>query len=69
MGSPSTDVELVKRFGYFKFFQLAWAQHIGGQPQFYLVHGEPQAQDALAAKMREIGIRTEIAQMAQQILL
>lgn len=48
---------------------LDWAKHIGGQPQFYLVHGEPQAQEALAEKLQSAGIRTEIAQQAQQILL
>ena len=48
---------------------LAWAKHIGGQPQFYLVHGEPQAQAALADKLQAQGIKVQIADPGQQITL
>lgn len=48
---------------------LAWAKHIQGQPTFYLVHGEPQALQALQAKMQAEGITTHIAEPAQQVVL
>lgn len=39
---------------------LAWAKAIGGQPQFYLVHGEIEAQQALQLKLEQLGIVAEI---------
>ncbi|CAM3754219.1 MBL fold metallo-hydrolase RNA specificity domain-containing protein [Rheinheimera salexigens] len=39
---------------------LAWAKAIGGQPQFYLVHGEINAQQTLQHKLAELGIEAEI---------
>jgi metallo-beta-lactamase family protein len=35
---------------------LDWAKAIGGQPQFYLVHGEPEAQQVLQEKLQQQGI-------------
>lgn len=48
---------------------LEWATQIGDKPQFYLVHGEPQAQLALQEKLRDAGVQVEIAAMGQQIEL
>lgn len=39
---------------------LDWAQAIGGKPQFYLVHGEPEAQLALQHQLAELGINALI---------
>jgi metallo-beta-lactamase family protein len=39
---------------------LDWAQAIGGQPQFYLVHGEPEAQQALQQELAQLGIQAQI---------
>ncbi|MDX1392608.1 MAG: MBL fold metallo-hydrolase [Rheinheimera sp.] len=39
---------------------LAWAQAIGGQPRFYLVHGEPEAQQTLAGELARLGITAQI---------
>ncbi|MCH8532873.1 MAG: MBL fold metallo-hydrolase [Saccharospirillum sp.] len=39
---------------------LAWAKGIAGQPRFFLVHGEPEALEALQAKLQEEGISAEI---------
>jgi len=39
---------------------LAWAQAIGGQPDFYLVHGEPEAQQILQQKLADVGIKANI---------
>ena len=39
---------------------LDWAQAIGGQPQFYLVHGEPEAQQALQQELAQLGIAANI---------
>ncbi|WP_337879595.1 MBL fold metallo-hydrolase [Rheinheimera sp.] len=48
---------------------LSWASAIGGQPQFYLVHGEPKAQQALQQRMLEQGLQCQIAQKGQSIPL
>lgn len=48
---------------------LDWAEHIKGQPQFYLVHGEPQAQRALQEKLRQRAIEADIATLGQTIHL
>ena len=48
---------------------LSWAKHIGGQPQFYLVHGEPQAQLALQEKLQQGDIQADIATKGQTITL
>lgn len=39
---------------------LAWAQAISGQPDFYLVHGEPDAQQILQQKLADVGIKANI---------
>lgn len=39
---------------------LSWAQAIGGQPEFYLVHGEPQAQHILQQQLSELGLQVQI---------
>jgi metallo-beta-lactamase family protein len=39
---------------------LAWANAIGGQPRFYLVHGEFEVQQRLQLKLAEQGIKAEI---------
>ncbi|MGI5310629.1 MBL fold metallo-hydrolase RNA specificity domain-containing protein [Rheinheimera sp. WS51] len=39
---------------------LEWAKAIGGQPQFYLVHGEIEAQQALQCKLQRLGITAKI---------
>ncbi len=48
---------------------LAWAAHFKGQPQFYLVHGESQAQEALQQKLSDIGIRAQIAEPGATVQL
>jgi metallo-beta-lactamase family protein len=48
---------------------LSWAKHIGGQPQFYLVHGEPEAQLVLQQKLQEANIQADIASLGQTIVL
>ncbi|WP_333608304.1 MBL fold metallo-hydrolase [Arsukibacterium sp.] len=39
---------------------LAWAGAIGGQPEFYLIHGEPQAQQTLQQELAKQGIHARI---------
>lgn len=39
---------------------LEWAQAIGGQPRFYLVHGEVNAQLVLQQELEKLGIAAEI---------
>ena len=39
---------------------LDWAQAIDGQPQFYLVHGEPEAQAVLQQELARLGIVAKI---------
>jgi len=39
---------------------LDWAQAIDGQPQFYLVHGEHEAQAALQQELAQLGIAAKI---------
>ena len=48
---------------------INWAKAIGGQPQFYLVHGEPKAQQALQSRMMDYGLHCQIAEKGQQIKL
>ena len=48
---------------------LGWARMIGGQPRFYLVHGEPKAQLALQSRMLDHGLHCQIAEKGQQIKL
>lgn len=48
---------------------VGWARMIGGQPQFYLVHGEPKAQQALQSRMVEYGLHCQIAEKGQQLSL
>ncbi|MBN8445057.1 MAG: MBL fold metallo-hydrolase [Gammaproteobacteria bacterium] len=40
---------------------LAWAKHIGGDPLFYLVHGEPVALNALAEQLTANGMQCQVA--------
>jgi len=46
---------------------VAWARHIGGQPHFYLVHGEANGLTALQEKLVENGIRCSIAEPGQVV--
>ena len=39
---------------------LDWAQAIGGKPAFYLVHGEPEAQETLQQELAQLGIQAQI---------
>ena len=48
---------------------LQWAKAIGGEPKFWLVHGETKAQQALQQEMAALGLEVEIAAQGQQIHL
>lgn len=48
---------------------LEWAEAIGGQPKFWLVHGESKAQQVLQLEMSQRGLQVEIASQGQQISL
>lgn len=48
---------------------LGWAKAIGGQPQFYLVHGEPEAQQMLQQELASLGITAQIPQKGDVITL
>ena len=48
---------------------IAWARGIGSQPQFYLVHGEHQAQLALQQALSEYGIVAQIPEQGDVITL
>ncbi len=48
---------------------LAWAKAIGGQPQFYLVHGEPEAQLVLQQELQALGINALIPAKGDSIKL
>ncbi len=48
---------------------IDWAKAIAGQPQFYLVHGEPAAQLVLQDKLQQLGLKVAIAEPKQQVLL
>lgn len=48
---------------------LAWAKAIGGQPQFYLVHGEPEAQLVLQQELEALGINALIPAKGDSIKL
>ncbi|MBU2223595.1 MAG: MBL fold metallo-hydrolase, partial [Gammaproteobacteria bacterium] len=74
MGQPIVAKAAIHTIGGFSAHAgqsqlVAWASAIGGQPQFYLVHGEPNAQLALQEKLQQQGISVEIAEMGQQINL
>jgi metallo-beta-lactamase family protein len=47
---------------------VRWATAIGGAPEFYLVHGEPEAQQVLQEVLAEAGIQSQIPEQGQQIL-
>lgn len=47
---------------------VRWATAIGGAPDFYLVHGEPEAQQVLQEVLAEAGIQSQIPEQGQQIL-
>lgn len=47
---------------------VRWATAIGGAPEFYLVHGEPEAQQVLQEVLAEAGIQAQIPEQGQQIL-
>lgn len=46
---------------------VRWATAIGGSPDFYLVHGEPEAQQVLQEVLAEAGISSQIPEQGQQI--
>jgi metallo-beta-lactamase family protein len=46
---------------------VRWATAIGGAPDFYLVHGEPEAQQVLQEVLAEAGISSQIPEQGQQI--
>jgi metallo-beta-lactamase family protein len=48
---------------------LDWAQAIGGKPEFYLVHGEPEAQAALQQELAQFGIQAQIPAKGDVIAL
>ncbi|MEE2001771.1 MBL fold metallo-hydrolase [Alkalimonas sp. MEB108] len=48
---------------------LQWAKAIGGQPKFWLVHGESKAQQVLQQEMTALGLAVDIAAQGQQISL
>ncbi|MBV2128854.1 MBL fold metallo-hydrolase RNA specificity domain-containing protein [Arsukibacterium indicum] len=48
---------------------LAWAKAIGGQPQFYLVHGEPEAQQVLQQELAAFGVNAVIPAKGDSIKL
>jgi metallo-beta-lactamase family protein len=48
---------------------LDWAKAIGGQPQFYLVHGEPEAQLSLQEKLQQLDIHALIPVKGDSISL
>ncbi|KKO45570.1 beta-lactamase [Arsukibacterium ikkense] len=48
---------------------LEWAKAIGGQPQFYLVHGEPEAQLVLQECLQQLGINALIPAKGDSIKL
>ena len=41
---------------------LAWAKGIAGDPQFRLVHGEPDALESLAVALGDMGIPVSVAE-------
>ena len=47
---------------------VRWATAIGGAPDLYLVHGEPEAQQVLQEVLAEAGIQAQIPEQGQQIL-
>lgn len=48
---------------------LEWAGHIGGNPRFYLVHGEPEALETLRLELEKKGIHAEIPEPRQKVNL
>ncbi|WP_333798160.1 MBL fold metallo-hydrolase [Rheinheimera sp.] len=46
---------------------LAWASQIQGAPQFYLVHGELPALEALQQKLQQLGIKAQIPSRLDRI--
>jgi len=46
---------------------LAWASQIQGSPQFYLVHGELPALEALQQKLQQLGIKAQIPSRLDRI--
>jgi metallo-beta-lactamase family protein len=48
---------------------LAWAKHIGGDPLFYLVHGEPVALNAMADLLTANGIQCQVAEAGARVEL
>ncbi|WP_431025680.1 MBL fold metallo-hydrolase RNA specificity domain-containing protein [Halomonas sp. H5] len=48
---------------------LAWAGAFRHRPRFYLVHGEPGAQQALRAALADVGIEAEIPAYGERIEL
>ena len=48
---------------------IGWAGAFRSHPRLYLVHGEPEAQCALQAELREAGIESHVAAYGQRIEL
>ena len=48
---------------------IEWARHIGGRPRFYLVHGEPEALEAMRLELAEQGILASIPELRERIEL
>lgn len=48
---------------------LKWARSIGGQPRFYLIHGESSALATLQAKMQEEGLTVDVPALGDTIEL
>jgi len=46
---------------------LRWYDNFKGRPPVYLVHGEPQAAEALALKLRERGASATVSRPGLQI--
>lgn len=46
---------------------LQWARGIGGQPRFYLIHGEPGALEVLQTKMRAEGMTVDVPVLGDTI--
>jgi len=46
---------------------IEWALHIGGRPRFYLVHGEPEAQEVLRQALAEYDIEAEIPEPREKV--
>lgn len=48
---------------------IAWAGAFRNRPRFYLVHGEPAAQQALKSRLADSGVEAEIPGHGERIML